>query len=186
MPRQKISAIDWVYLSEAAQRLQARLCLPRGMADQMLQTAVRTGNVPIRGVPNRYSSLIPEPIAQKVSSSMHVDVLLSRISERELGEVIWRDVETDWAECATFCESHLTPSWVQLPRPQRGGRKTSVQTRQEEILAAFDSMKISCERGGLIKAAKHLRTKFKNYKEGTIRKLIQQRFRERCTKPTKD
>jgi hypothetical protein len=117
--RCKIPAVEWIDLYTAAERLSARLSLFSLACEEMIERAVLSGDVPVRGMPARryVANLIPTLITKNVRPDMGVDVRLSAIRDgvSPTAFTLWDHVEIIWPDCAVYCERNLKPYWVVLP-----------------------------------------------------------------------
>jgi hypothetical protein len=98
----------------------------------------------------------------------------------------------NWGEFVEFVDRNAPPwrlsairQWIDaqsMDNSRPGGRKTAVETLKEEILSAFERKQLTCKRGELSGIASELQQEFPSYKTDSIRKMIQDSYRERCGK----
>jgi hypothetical protein len=124
---QKIHRTEWDGVNAAAYRLHNRSSLDYSRCILIIEKAVLSGEVPVRGVGPL--SLVPERIEKQLNMSMHVDVSLSRVLDSKHGKALWYEVEVIWPDCLTYCEANLFPNWVDVPPiDKRTASKTKKRT----------------------------------------------------------
>ena len=122
---QKIHRTEWVGVDAAAYRLHDRSSLDYSRCIHIIEKAVLSGEVPVRGVGPL--SLVPERIEKQLNMSMHVDVLFSRVLDSKFGKALWHEVEVICPDCLTYCEANLLPNWGGVPPI---GKRTAPKTKK--------------------------------------------------------
>jgi hypothetical protein len=163
----------------------------RRARDEAVQTALKSGEVPVRGKSCHrgviITSVIPERIEKRITSDMHIDVDSSAISSERWRHLLWTEVEVKWQPLLIYCQENLLPQGTARTGYRgQSGRKTNKETRRPEILRAFEQMQIVGKHGELTAIAKKLQKKFSAYELGSIRKIIQPTYHDKIAKLKKD
>jgi hypothetical protein len=90
---------------------------------------------------------------------MHVDVMLSRIQESQLGKELWLDVEIIWPDCLIYCEANLIPNWVGVPPI---GKRTAPKTKKRTAPKKTTPKKPSRRRPALESAREAIKAVYPN------------------------
>jgi hypothetical protein len=121
-----MSAIEWVSLSIAVERLRTLWGLPDEVCEQILRNVIHGGHVDVRGVP-RYE-LVPQIITEQIRTSLLPNVLAA---------VEWDSIEIEWTGLLDHGRK-LVPSWARLPQsPAKKEGSPPKRRRVEEALRAL-------------------------------------------------
>ena len=177
---------EWIGLSDALVRIESEFGLGYRANTEILQHAVLSRRTPVRGIAP--GDVVHRIITDMLTSGMHVNVLptSSEIRANYYGVVLWSDVQVSWQDFLLYAEQYLIPNWARRASPSTRGRKTGKKTRRTKILAEFEKVSLSGNRGELTAIAKRLAKKFRDYKADTIRKMIQPLYRQQFPKPPKN
>lgn len=129
------------------------------------------------------------PVWYWQSSAAHTTIITGLLEIQSGSLMYWRKFH----HCPCFIQRAAFDDWLtnvgsaagdEQPRSPSGrGRKPKGESRQVEILQAFDILcgtgKVSFRHGGLKQAADLLAPKFQSYEQDTIRKYIQPSYNER-------
>ena len=121
--RYKIPAVEWISLREAAERLSTHLSLPLPTCERLVQEAVVSGVVRVRGVPAQDSGdPIHKVITKDIRPDMRVDVSVSTIRDApyKTGTTLWYLVDINWLDCI---DRYLKPSWAVVPPATKAQRE---------------------------------------------------------------
>ena len=118
---------------------------------------------------------MPHIITDELKAGMRVVIKLpwSEIWEYEYGKELWQLVEVNWGEFLSYVSGNLIPDRAGRVLPRNRGRKPHNKTKRTDILNEFDKLNLSGKHGELSSAAKILSKKFRDYKQDSIRKIIQ-------------
>jgi hypothetical protein len=186
----------WITLHEvAAALMQLLLPLPRfnpAACGQMIEAAVRSREVPVRGIgitgPFHSSRLVPERIEQQITSTACFDINSNTISDR-LQSLYWHNVQAEQS-ILKYCQDNLFPSSYNLflsssgvvEPASRAGRKPGkpLQSTEERAREMLERYKITGARGELAKITKSIRNRyFRGHSPQTIRRYIQSDYQRR-------
>jgi hypothetical protein len=121
-----MSAIEWVSLPIAVERLKTLWGLPDPICERILRNVIRGGRVGVRGVP-RYE-LVPQIITEQIRTSLLPNFLAA---------LEWDSIEIEWKGLLDHGRK-LVPTWAHLPQsPAKKEGSPPKRRRVEEALGAL-------------------------------------------------